>query len=199
MSKVRLKARQLEEATRRTRAAGSALGVFLVIFFGYFGPMTIKPKTTYGWAWRYLLHLRLSGGDDWGHQPDGRPIIERSTTTRRGGRHRPPDRETTTSPLPAPRSAEDYPDICADPVKATDFDLVTRPAGRHRHHAGHQEPAQRSVCSPRSTTCRRQRKTPPKYEMLTSSSLILMPGITPISTGADLAQRQLALSATLEV
>lgn len=35
---------------RGVRVAGSALCVFLVMFFGYFGPVTIKPKTTYGWA-----------------------------------------------------------------------------------------------------------------------------------------------------
>ena len=36
------------------RAAGSALGVFLVMFFGYFGPVSIKPKTTYGLS---LIHI----------------------------------------------------------------------------------------------------------------------------------------------
>lgn len=45
------------------RAAGSALGVFLVMFFGYFGPVTIKPKTTYGWAWQntYYTYGYLAG------------------------------------------------------------------------------------------------------------------------------------------
>ena len=37
---------------RGVRVAGSALCVFLVMFFGYFGPVTVKPKTTYGWAWQ---------------------------------------------------------------------------------------------------------------------------------------------------
>ena len=48
---------------RGARAAGSALGVFLVMFFGYFGPVTIKPKTTYGWAWQntYYTYGYLAG------------------------------------------------------------------------------------------------------------------------------------------
>lgn len=48
---------------RGVRAAGSALGVFLVMFFGYFGPVTIKPKTTYGWAWQntYYTYGYLPG------------------------------------------------------------------------------------------------------------------------------------------
>ena len=48
---------------RGVRAAGSALGVFLVMFFGYFGPVTIKPKTTYGWAWQntYYTYGYLAG------------------------------------------------------------------------------------------------------------------------------------------
>ncbi|MGG6499341.1 UNVERIFIED_CONTAM: hypothetical protein NY603_41120, partial [Bacteroidetes bacterium 56_B9] len=37
---------------RGVRAAGSALGVCLLMDFGYFGPVTIKPKTTYAWAWQ---------------------------------------------------------------------------------------------------------------------------------------------------
>ena len=48
---------------RGVRAAGSALGVFLVMFFGYFGPVTIKPKTTYRWAWQntYYTYGYLAG------------------------------------------------------------------------------------------------------------------------------------------
>ena len=48
---------------RGVRVAGSALGVFLVMFFGYFGPVSIKPKTTYGWAWQntYYTYGYLAG------------------------------------------------------------------------------------------------------------------------------------------
>ena len=48
---------------RGVRVAGSALCVFLVMFFGYFGPVTVKPKTTYGWAWQntYYTYGYLAG------------------------------------------------------------------------------------------------------------------------------------------
>ena len=47
--------------------------MFLVMFFGYFGPVTIKPKTTYGWAWQntYYTYGYLAGTIE--PPADGRP------------------------------------------------------------------------------------------------------------------------------
>ena len=44
-------------------SAAILISVFLVMFFGYFGPVTIKPKTTYGWAWQntYYTYGYLAG------------------------------------------------------------------------------------------------------------------------------------------
>ena len=48
---------------RGVRVLGCAAGVFCVLFFGYFGPVSVKPKTTYGWAWQntYYKYGYLAG------------------------------------------------------------------------------------------------------------------------------------------
>ena len=48
---------------RGVRVLGCAAAVFCVMFFGYFGPDPVKPKTTYGWAWQetYYKYGYLAG------------------------------------------------------------------------------------------------------------------------------------------
>ena len=48
---------------RGVRVLGCAAAVICVMFFGYFGPDPVKPKTTYGWAWQetYYKYGYLAG------------------------------------------------------------------------------------------------------------------------------------------
>ena len=48
---------------RGVRVLVCAAAVFCVMFFGYFGPDPVKPKTTYGWAWQetYYKYGYLAG------------------------------------------------------------------------------------------------------------------------------------------
>lgn len=102
---------------RGVRAAGSALGVFLVMFFGYFGPVTIKPKTTYGWAWQntYYTYGYLAGTIE-ATSLMADPVIE-------------PENYNDAAAVNTARKADDYiapassrerrglPRHCADPVR----------------------------------------------------------------------------------
>ena len=61
-----------------------------------------------------------------------------------------------------------------------DFDLCDRPAGRHRHYAGH-ENLPNSVYGHTISPHVGGGTNSTEYEMLTSNSLILMPSITPFN------------------
>ena len=137
---------------RGVRAAGSALGVFLVMFFGYFGPVTIKPKTTYGWAWQntYYTYGYLAGTIE-ATSLMADPVIEPENYNDAAAVNTARKADDYTAPA-SPESAEDYPDIVLILSESFyDFDLVG--GGTN------------------ST----------EYEMLTSNSLILMPSITPFN------------------
>ena len=48
---------------RLTRWAGCFVGIFLILYVGYFAPFAVKPKQTYGWAWQltYYKYGYLAG------------------------------------------------------------------------------------------------------------------------------------------
>ena len=115
---------------RGVRAAGSALGVFLVMFFGYFGPVTIKPKTTYGWAWQntYYTYGYLAGTIE-ATSLMADPVIEPENYNDAAAVNTARKADDYTAPA-SPESAEDYPDIVLILSESFyDFDLKRKIEG----------------------------------------------------------------------
>ena len=166
---------------RGVRMAGSALGVFLVMFFGYFGPVTIKPKTTYGWAWQttYNTYGYLAGTieatslmTDPINEPENYTDTAEQTAAQKAG--------DNVAPA-SPESAEDYPDVVLILSESFyDFDLVTdlqadtdiMPVTKNLPNSVYGHTISPHVGGGTNST---------EYEMLTSNSLILMPSITPFN------------------
>ena len=166
---------------RGVRAAGSALGVFLVMFFGYFGPVTIKPKTTYGWAWQntYYTYGYLAGTIE-ATSLMADPIIEPEHYNDAAAVNTARKADDYIAPA-SPESAEDYPDIVLILSESFyDFDLVTdlqadtdiMPVTKNLPNSVYGHTISPHVGGGTNST---------EYEMLTSNSLILMPSITPFN------------------
>ena len=166
---------------RDVRAAGSALGVFLVMFFGYFGPVTIKPKTTYGWAWQntYYTYGYLAGTIE-ATSLMADPVIEPENYNDAAAVNTARKADDYTAPA-SPESAEDYPDIVLILSESFyDFDLVTdlqadtdiMPVTKNLPNSVYGHTISPHVGGGTNST---------EYEMLTSNSLILMPSITPFN------------------
>ena len=166
---------------RGVRVAGSALGVFLVMFFGYFGPVTIKPKTTYGWAWQntYYTYGYLAGTIE-ATSLMSDPIIEPENYTDTAAQTAAQKAGDYVAPA-SPESAEDYPDVVLILSESFyDFDLVTdlqadtdiMPVTKNLPNSVYGHTISPHVGGGTNST---------EYEMLTSNSLILMPSITPFN------------------
>ena len=166
---------------RGVRVAGSALGVFLVMFFGYFGPVTIKPKTTYGWAWQdtYYTYGYLAGTIE-ATSLMSDPIIEPENYTDTAVQTAAQKAGDYVAPA-SPESAEDYPDVVLILSESFyDFDLVTdlqadtdiMPVTKNLPNSVYGHTISPHVGGGTNST---------EYEMLTSNSLILMPSITPFN------------------
>ncbi len=163
------------------RVAGSALGVFLVMFFGYFWPVSIKPKTTYGWAWQntYYTYGYLAGTIE-ATSLMADPIIEPENYNDAAAVNFARKADDYTAPA-SPESAQDYPDIVLILSESFyDFDLVTdlqadtdiMPVTKNLTNAVYGHTISPHVGGGTNST---------EYEMLTSNSLILMPSITPFN------------------
>ena len=155
---------------RGVRVAGSALGVFLVMFFGYFGPVTIKPKTTYGYLAGTIEATSLMSD----------PIIEPENYTDTAVQTAAQKAGDYVAPA-SPESAEDYPDVVLILSESFyDFDLVTdlqadtdiMPVTKNLPNSVYGHTISPHVGGGTNST---------EYEMLTSNSLILMPSITPFN------------------
>ena len=166
---------------RGVRVAGSALCVFLVMFFGYFGPVTVKPKTTYGWAWQntYYTYGYLAGTIE-ATSLMADPIIEPENYNDAAAVNFARKADDYAAPA-SPESAEDYPDIVLILSESFyDFDLVTdlqadtdiMPVTKNLTNAVYGHTISPHVGGGTNST---------EYEMLTSNSLILMPSITPFN------------------
>ena len=166
---------------RGVRAAGSALGVFLVMFFGYFGPVTIKPKTTYGWAWQntYYTYGYLAGTIE-ATSLMADPVIEPENYNDAAAVNTARKADDYTAPA-SPESAEDYPDIVLILSESFyDFDLVTdlqadtevMPVTKNLPNAVYGHTISPHVGGGTNSS---------EYEMLSSNSLMLMPSITPFN------------------
>lgn len=166
---------------RGVRVAGSALCVFLVMFFGYFGPVTIKPKTTYGWAWQntYYTYGYLAGTIE-AASLMADPIIEPEGYSDAAAVEAFAKADGYTGPATA-ETAQDYPDVVLILSESFyDFDLVTdlqadtdiMPVTKNLPNSVYGHTISPHVGGGTNLT---------EYEMLTSNSLILMPSITPFN------------------
>lgn len=96
------------------------------MFFGYFGPVTIKPKTTYGWAWQntYYTYGYLAGTIE-ATSLMADPVIEPENYNDAAAVNTARKADDYIAPA-SPESAEDYPDIVLILSESFyDFDLVT--------------------------------------------------------------------------
>ena len=166
---------------RGVRVLGSAVGVFCVLFFGYFGPVSVKPKTTYGWAWQntYYKYGYLAGTIE-AASLMADPIIE-------------PENYSDDAAVTAAAMAEDFPSATAESASTDypdiilvlsesfyDFDLVTdlqadtevMPVTKNLQNAVYGHTVSPHVGGGTNSS---------EYEMLSSNSLMLMPSITPFN------------------
>ena len=166
---------------RGVRVAGSALCVFLVMFFGYFGPVTVKPKTAYGWAWQntYYTYGYLAGTIE-ATSLMADPIIEPEGYSDAAAVEAFAKADGYTGPATA-ETAQDYPDVVLILSESFyDFDLVTdlqadtdiMPVTKNLPNSVYGHTISPHVGGGTNLT---------EYEMLTSNSLILMPSITPFN------------------
>ena len=117
---------------RLGRWAGCAAGMFVILYVGYFAPFSLKPKSTYGWAWQntYYTYGYLGRHDRVGRAAD-EPDHRAGGLHRRGrgrggrqGRRLHPGRGHGGS-------EQEYPDVVLILSESFyDFDLVTDTAGR---------------------------------------------------------------------
>lgn len=166
---------------RGVRVLGSAVGVFCILFFGYFGPVSVKPKTTYGWAWQntYYKYGYLAGTIE-AASLMANPIIE-------------PENYSDAAAVTAAAMAEDFPSATAESASSDypdiilvlsesfyDFDLVTdtqadtevMPVTKNLQNAVYGHTISPHVGGGTNSS---------EYEMLSSNSLMLMPSITPFN------------------
>lgn len=166
---------------RGVRVLGSAVGVFCILFFGYFGPVSVKPKTTYGWAWQntYYKYGYLAGTIE-AASLMADPIIE-------------PENYSDAAAVTAAAMAEDFPSATAESTSSDypdiilvlsesfyDFDLVTdtqadtevMPVTKNLQNAVYGHTISPHVGGGTNSS---------EYEMLSSNSLMLMPSITPFN------------------
>ncbi len=166
---------------RGVRVLGSAVGVFCILFFGYFGPVSVKPKTTYGWAWQntYYKYGYLAGTIE-AASLMADPIIE-------------PENYSDDAAVTAAAMAEDFPSATAESASSDypdiilvlsesfyDFDLVTdtqadtevMPVTKSLQNAVYGHTISPHVGGGTNSS---------EYEMLSSNSLMLMPSITPFN------------------
>lgn len=97
---------------RGVRVLGSAVGVFCILFFGYFGPVSVKPKTTYGWAWQntYYKYGYLAGTIE-AASLMADPIIE-------------PENYSDDAAVTAAAMAEDFPSATAESASSDYPDII---------------------------------------------------------------------------
>ena len=168
---------------RGVRVAGSALGIFAILYIGYFGPNPLKPASTYGWAWQetYYKYGYLAGTiESAGLMAD--PILMPEGYTDEAAANLPA--EVASYPpaaTDASTPAQEYPDIVMILSESfydfslvtdlqTDVPLMTVTQNMPNSIYGHT--ISPHVGGGTNST---------EYEMLTSNSLMLMPSITPFN------------------
>ena len=166
---------------RGVRVLGSAVGVFCILFFGYFGPVSVKPKTTYGWAWQntYYKYGYLAGTIE-AASLMADPIIEPENYSDDAAVNAAAMAESFPSAT-AESASSDYPDIILVLSESFyDFGLVTdtqadtevMPVTKNLQNAVYGHTISPHVGGGTNSS---------EYEMLSSNSLMLMPSITPFN------------------
>ena len=163
---------------RAARLAGSAAGIFAILYIGYFSPHPVKPGATYGWAWQetYYKYGYLAGTIEAASLLTN-PIIRPDGYTDAAAQ--------AAAALPAvPEPGPDdgpYPDIVLILSESLyDFSLVTDlqadtevfPVLSSLQNAVKGHTVSPHVGGGTNSS---------EYEMLTSNSLMLMPSITPFN------------------
>ena len=152
------------------------------MFFGYFGPVTIKPKTTYGWAWQntYYTYGYLAGTIE-ATSLMADPIIEPEGYSDAAADTAAQMAADYSGPAATAESAQDYPDVVLILSESFyDFDLVTDlqadtdiiTVTKNLPNSVYGHTISPHVGGGTNSS---------EYEMLTSNSLILMPSITPFN------------------
>ena len=175
------KAPKISWKRRFARWAGCFVGIFAILYVGYFAPFAIKPKQTYGWAWQltYYKYGYLAGTIESAGllvnpivQPDNYSD-EAAETAAAMARDYTPEVATV--------SEQEYPDIVLILSESFyDFDLVTdlqtdvevMPVTKNLENSIYGHTVSPQVGGGTNSS---------EYEMLTSNSLMLMPSITPFN------------------
>ena len=175
------KAPKISWKCRLARWAGCFVGIFAILYVGYFAPFAIKPKQTYGWAWQltYYKYGYLAGTIESAGLLVN-PIVEPDNYSDAAADEAAAKAENYTSQVTA-ASEQEYPDIVLILSESFyDFDLVTdlqtdvevMPVTKNLENSIYGHTVSPQVGGGTNSS---------EYEMLTSNSLMLMPSITPFN------------------
>ena len=175
------KAPKISWKRRFARWAGCFVGIFAILYVGYFAPFAIKPKQTYGWAWQltYYKYGYLAGTIESAGLLMN-PIVEPDNYSDAAADEAAAKAENYTSQVTA-ASEQEYPDIVLILSESFyDFDLVTdlqtdvevMPVTKNLENSIYGHTVSPQVGGGTNSS---------EYEMLTSNSLMLMPSITPFN------------------
>lgn len=166
---------------RLARWAGCFVGIFVILYVGYFAPFAIKPKQTYGWAWQltYYKYGYLAGTIESAGLLMN-PIVEPDNYSDEAADEA-AARADGYTPAVETVSEQEYPDIVLILSESFyDFDLVTdlqtdvevMSVTKNLENSIYGHTVSPQVGGGTNSS---------EYEMLTSNSLMLMPSITPFN------------------
>ena len=175
------KAPKINWKRRLARWAGCFVGIFAILYVGYFAPFAIKPKQTYGWAWQltYYKYGYLAGTIESAGLLMN-PIVEPDNYSDAAADEAAARAEGYT-PAVETVSEQEYPDIVLILSESFyDFDLVTdlqadteiMSVTKNMENSIYGHTVSPQVGGGTNSS---------EYEMLTSNSLMLMPSITPFN------------------
>lgn len=175
------KAPKINWKRRFARWAGCFVGIFAILYVGYFAPFAIKPKQTYGWAWQltYYKYGYLAGTIESAGLLMN-PIVEPDNYSDAAADEAAARAEGYT-PAVETVSEQEYPDIVLILSESFyDFDLVTdlqadteiMSVTKNMENSIYGHTVSPQVGGGTNSS---------EYEMLTSNSLMLMPSITPFN------------------
>lgn len=175
------KAPKINWKRRLARWAGCFVGIFVILYVGYFAPFAIKPKQTYGWAWQltYYKYGYLAGTIESAGLLMN-PIVEPDNYSDAAADEAAARAEGYT-PAVETVSEQEYPDIVLILSESFyDFDLVTdlqadteiMSVTKNMENSIYGHTVSPQVGGGTNSS---------EYEMLTSNSLMLMPSITPFN------------------
>lgn len=175
------KAPKINWKRRLARWAGCFVGIFAILYVGYFAPFAIKPKQTYGWAWQltYYKYGYLAGTIESAGLLVN-PIVEPDNYSDAAADEA-AARADGYTPAVETVSEQEYPDIVLILSESFyDFDLITdlqtdvevMSVTKNMENSIYGHTVSPQVGGGTNSS---------EYEMLTSNSLMLMPSITPFN------------------